>query len=302
VLPSIGADSPRLRKEVANYYNCVKRLDTGIGLLLAALEKSGKANDTLVIFLGDHGPQFSRGKLTCYESGLRVPMIVRWPSRATPGLVRSELVMTADILPTILDAADLVVPDNLPGRSLLPLLRAGDVPWREYMYGEYNAAYPLLYFPQRAIRDSRYKLIVNLLQDRPNPVEHYYTYGQGRSRHYGTSQKEIDIARPEVHRAYATWRDAPPIELYDLLKDPNEFNNLAGNPKYARIQRRLEDALLEWRTHTNDPLLDPKMLKRLTSEMDRVGGDSKLEYRKVKDFHWQYPYYLQPSMNKPADL
>ncbi|NLE36645.1 MAG: sulfatase [Pirellulaceae bacterium] len=302
MLPFVGADSPRLRDAVANYYNCVKRLDTGMGLLLAELEQSGKADNTLVIYQGDHGAQFSRGKLTCYESGLRVPMIIRWPSRAMPGLVRPELVMTADILPTVLDAANIVAnaetPRSLPGRSLLPLLDDGNVAWREYMHGEYNASTPGYFFPQRAVRDGRYKLIVNLLQDRPNPIERGYTHTShlpGRHRH-GTTQDEIDASRPEVRRAYATWREAPPMELYDLVEDPCEFNNLADKPEYAEVQQRLADELRDWRKRTNDPLLDPEKLERLTAEMDAMGDDLEYGYRKDPNFKWQYPSYLYSGM------
>jgi N-sulfoglucosamine sulfohydrolase len=294
---SIGVDTPRLRKEVANYYNCLKRLDTGVGMLLDVLDKAGKADNTVVIFLSDHGAQFSRGKMTCYESGLHVPLLIRWPSRIKPGQVHSELVMTVDLLPTILDMAGLEVPKGLPGRSLVPLFRSDSkVPWRKYAYGEYDAAWAPLYFPQRSICDERYKLIVNLLQDRPNPVEHYYTFGPGHKKwKVGTTTNEIEKALPEVRQAYATWRDAPPVELYDLAKDPHEFTNLAGKPKYAAIQKRLESALHHWRTETNDPLLDPKKLKRLTTEMDALRKDTKNDYRKDPNFRWQYPDYLWDS-------
>ncbi len=119
VLPFQQIDSPEQRKRVAGYYNSVKRLDGGVGLLLEALKRHGHAYNTLVIFIGDHGPPFNRGKSTCYEGGLRIPFLVRWPGVTKP-MRSSAMVSTVDILPTILDAtgADFRCRD---ARPLAPL-------------------------------------------------------------------------------------------------------------------------------------------------------------------------------------
>jgi len=91
-LPWVGVDSPRLREATANYYNCMSRLDSMIGDLLNELKKSGKAENTLIIYIGDHGAQFSRGKTSVYEAGLRIPFIVHWPGHVKKGQIRKELV------------------------------------------------------------------------------------------------------------------------------------------------------------------------------------------------------------------
>ncbi|NQT13091.1 MAG: sulfatase, partial [Planctomycetes bacterium] len=265
-LPFAGVDVPRLRECAANYYNCMRRLDCGVGMLLEKLDHAGLAQDTLVIYLGDHGAQFPRGKLSCYEGGLRVPLIVRWPGRAQEGLLRDELVATVDLLPTILEAVGAKTPAGLAGRSMLPLLGGDAVAWREYVFAEYHSHYPPIYFPQRTVRDARFKLIVSLLRDRVNPVAPTGAVGiTGRA--YVTSS-DLAAASDEVRQAYATWRDAPAVELYDLEKDPHEFNNLAGQPQYAAVQQRLQTELDSWRRQTNDPLTDPAKLARLTEEQD----------------------------------
>lgn len=115
-MPWVGVDSLRIREQVANYYNCLARLDEGVALLLEELNKAQLAENTLVIYFGDHGAQFPRGKGTVYEGGLRVPLIIRWPGHAQPGLVRNELVSTVDLLPTILSAVGVASPSNFPGR------------------------------------------------------------------------------------------------------------------------------------------------------------------------------------------
>ncbi len=99
--------SDTVLEAAANYYSAVRRLDAGVGLLLEKLRALGKDKNTLVIFLGDNGPPFARAKTTCYEAGLRTPFLLRWPGVTQPGLVSEAFVSSADILPTILDAAVL---------------------------------------------------------------------------------------------------------------------------------------------------------------------------------------------------
>ncbi len=287
-LPWIGIDTPRLRESQADYYNCMMRLDDGIGHLMETLQRAGISDETLVIYLGDHGAQFPRGKLASYESSLRVPLIVRWPGRAGSGLVRDELVSTVDVLPTVLEAVGIPVPDKLPGRSLLPLVSGQNAAWREYLFAEYHGHYPPLYFPQRTVRDDRYKLIVNLLQDRSNPVA--ATYSQNENPRYGSYVTPSDVAgaSEETQRVYAAWSNAPPVELYDLESDPYEWRDRADDPGLADVKARLRGELDKWRTRTADPLLAPENFARLTAEHDALPQP----YKKPKQPRWRYPEYL----------
>ena len=291
-LPFVGADNPRLRGFTANYYNCLSRLDTGVGLLLGALRGAGKADNTLVMYVGDHGAQFSRGKTTLYEGGVRVPLILRRPGRIRPGTVRRELVSTIDILPTVLEAVGLKGPRNLPGRSLLPLGEGKTVAWREYVFTEKAGSAPFWTFPRRGVRDGRYKLIVSLLQDRENPMHDAYVTQQNAFFKAGTSAAEIASAPEPVRKGYATWKQGPPVELYDLRADPHEWANLAGRPEYADVQKRLLTALRDWQKKTRDPLTDPAKLKMLAEEMDQV-VKQKIDYRRKKTFRWGYLEYLR---------
>lgn len=291
-LPFIGVDSPRLRQGTADYYNCLMRLDAGIGMLLAELGKAGKADNTLVIYIGDHGAQFSRGKATCYEGGLRIPMILRWPGRLKPGAIRDELVSTIDILPTIIRAVRLAARESLPGRSLLPLAEGRDVAWREYLFAERTAYHAASFFPQRTIRGERYKLILNLAPERHNPVADNYREQRGSFFMYGTNREEIDAAAPNVRQAYITWREPPPVELYDLANDPWEFRNLADEAQLVEVKQRLTNELQRFRRKHGDPLLDPDKLKKLAEEHDRVAQHAK-GGRYGRGETWNYLKYLQ---------
>jgi len=291
-MPWVGADSKRLRGFAADYYNCLSRLDTGIGLLMDVLERTGHASNTLIIYLGDHGAQFSRGKCCLYEAGLRVPFMVKWPGRVKSALVRNELISTVDILPTVLDAARCKGPGNLPGRSLLPLCRGEKVPWRQYLFAEKEGSTPFWTHPSRSVRDERYKLIVNLRRDHSNPV--YQAYLTQFNVHFsaGANQEEIDAASKLVRKAYATWKTLPPVELYDLKNDPYEWDNLADQPRHADVRERLTRAMSNWRKQTGDPSADPEKLKMLIVEMDTVMRE-KVEYRKKNNFSWKYLDYYR---------
>ena len=261
VLPFQRIDTPAQRKRVAGYYNSVKRMDIGVGLLMETLERSGHADNTLIIFIGDHGPPFDRGKSTTYEGGLRIPFLVRWPDVTKP-IRSSAMVSTVDILPTILDAAGATTDIERHGRSLRSVLKKADAPWREYLVGEYHLHGPP-WFPQRAIRDSRYKLIHSLLADsvsRRTTIDGDIGYPTSREDRY---------AGTDIRKAFDTFAKPPEFELYDLASDPWEFHNLAGKAEYAETEQRLKTALEAWRHKTDDPTLDPAFHDQVKQQLSR---------------------------------
>ena len=292
-LPQVGVDNPRLRGFTANYYNCISRLDTGVGLLLDVIARAGHADNTLVIFLGDHGAQFSRGKTTLYEGGVKVPFIVHWPGRGKGPIVSEKLVSSVDILPTILDAVDIDAPKNLPGRSLAPLCQDGNAAWREYLFTEKAGCAPFWTCPKRTVRDKRYKLHVALTPGREDPTHDAYATRKIAFFVAGVSPAELATAPAKVRAAYATWRANPAVELYDLAADPHEWTNLADDPKYAPVRDRLAKALAQWQKATADPFTDPAKLKKYITETDTTVA-KKINYRRKKAFRWKYLDYLRP--------
>ena len=293
-MPYQGLDPPEMREMVADYYNCLSRLDSLVGDLLAALQASGKAQNTLVIYFGDHGADMLRGKRTCYEGGVRIPLLMRWPGRARPQ-VREELVSTVDLMPTVLAACGAAAVPGLPGRPLQPLLAGEPVAWRTQLFTEYHThAAAANYHPQRAVRSERYKLIENLLPDTVNP-DYADTFrklegeaaDRGRPDFAGGLSRTIAAAAPEVRAAYALMEKPPRYELYDLQADPYEFRNLANSPDHAAPCAELQQSLAEWRQETKDPLLDPVNLQRLTAEVTSVQSKAA-----GKELGWGYPDYF----------
>ena len=285
-LPWVGVDSPRIREVTADYYNCMERLDEGVGLLLDELRKSGHADNTLVIYIGDHGAQFPRGKVSVYEGGLRIPFIVHWPGRAKAGIVQDELISTVDILPTLLAAAGVDVPRTLPGRKLQPLLANQSIDWRQYIYGFTTGSYPFAFHLRWSIRDARYKLLASLVPDTQNlGARMYLDPDNVVTVVSGFTPEEQASAVPQVQAALKRFQTPPRYELYDLQNDPYEWTDLADDPKFASAKQRLIAALQAFRTETRDPFLDPANVAHFRDSQLSVSDRS---YQRQKDFTWPY--------------
>lgn len=279
----MGVDTPELREETAAYYNCVSRLDTGVGLLMATLEECGLENNTLVVFLGDHGAPFTRAKTTCYEAGEQVPFIVRWP-QGLKGSVCDRLISAVDIVPTVSELTGVSPKGNLPGKSLVPLLEGKTTEWRQFVCAEYTAHRLEHYYPRRSIRTARYKLIHNLLHERINPLN---GIGPVRAVSENSPVKQgsvWNVMNPEFYQdgryfggtadelraAYAAYRNAPEYELYDLEADPLERMNLAGDPEAAALFKTLRTNLEQWQQDTGDPFADAEFLNDFTAKTDAL--------------------------------
>ncbi len=248
-LPWIGCDTPKLREETKNYLNCMNRLDEGIGLVLADLDNLGLRENTMIIYIADHGGDWPRGKTTCYEGGVKVPMIMNSRKSFQQGHVETSLVSTRDILPSILEEARLPIPGELVGSPLQFLQETGH-PRRKYIHTFNTGSSANILHLTFGICDERYKLIYN-------PVRATNTAGISR-------YKNSDIPMSLWDPAYI---DPPEFELYDLETDPNEFNNLSLDPTHRKTRDRLLQAMREFQKKIDDPFLDPANIDFYMEEM-----------------------------------
>ena len=270
-LPYMMVDSRSLRELTADYYNCLMRLDTYIGDLLEELRKSGKYDNTVIVYIGDHGADLLRGKRTSYEGGLRIPMIVSWPGKGPVGGSRTEMVSTLDLYPTFLEIAGLPVPSYLSGRSLVPLIMGQKTDWRKYLFSEWHTHSNGNPYPQRAVRDERYKLIFNPISGVENPG-----FAFTLKHNVVMSEEELYKGAPsEVRKSYQRMKNPPEFELYDLEKDPFEMVNLADDKKHAKVLERLRQTLFAWQKETRDPLVDRKKAKVLFDMILETGEEGK---------------------------
>ncbi len=242
-LPFSSDRTPFTLSNVADYYTCVNRLDEWFGRVHEYLVQNNLVDNTLIVFLSDNGPAFSRGKTSCFEAGLNVPFVVRWPGISQPRQVIDQYVSTIDLIPTFLTAARLRQRAELPGRSLRNLLLTGnDNQWRESYCAGFNSHDFAAYGPQRSIRKGQYKLILNLLT---NPA----VFPKGRLGERRLSRY--------LRRATGDY-----VQLFDLNADPYERTNIAI--KRPSIVNELIAELQEWRVQTNDPLLNADSLRAET--------------------------------------
>jgi N-sulfoglucosamine sulfohydrolase len=253
IVPDWMADTPESRQDLADYYTYVSRYDHFVGEMLRVLEASGRATDTLVIVMTDHGMPFVGAKASCFEAGHHCPLLIARPGG---GAVRCDaLVNWLDLAPTIYDwlgVPDELTPDDLPGRSLLPIL---DQPhpegWDETTYA-HNFHEVCDAFPYRVLRGRRYKFIQNLLWHHPArlplPSDLYRSPTWQSVLERGLTQTgRVSVERTLMHDAEA---------LFDLEADPLETRNLIDDPAHARIAADMRTRLNDYRLATRDPWLE----------------------------------------------
>lgn len=268
VVPPYLPDTPQARAELAEYYQSVSRLDQGVGRLVEILKEAGIYEETLILYISDHGIAFPGAKTTVYEPGLRSPLIVRHPYAEQRGLVNPAMVSWVDLTPTILDFAGVEPPtydthiglptlrEQLPaqhglhGRSFLPILEDESPEGWDEIYASHTFHEIQMYYPMRVVRDRQYKLIWNITHPLPFPFASdlwesptwQAAYQQGMDASYGPH-----TVRDYIYRAE--------FELYDMQADPWESTNLAADPQYADVLKRYQEKLRAFQTRTTDPWL-----------------------------------------------
>ena len=163
-LPAYILDTPEARAEFARLQGAIGAMDAGVGQIFAALESNNLLDDTWFIFTADHGLAMPRAKCTCYDPGIETALIMHWPEAGLTGNRRIQhMISHVDMVPTMLEALGMAIPDNLHGRSYWPLLRGRPYTPNAQIYAE--KTFHTAYEPMRCIRTATHKLIVNLDQD-----------------------------------------------------------------------------------------------------------------------------------------
>ena len=261
LMPPFLPDMPEFRKKQAGYYADIDALDKEIGVILDRLEQSGKSDNTLFVYAGDHGIGIM-SKWTCYEAGLRVPFIARWPGRIEAGTTTDAMVSFVDVLPTFLEAAGAEVHADLDGRSFLKLLEGESRKHRDLVFGAHTnrgiiSGDP---YPIRSVRGQRYKYIRNLNPEgQPTNIStHGFDFTETSDGLWG-SWKEKAEKDPEAARLLARVMTRPAEELYDLDSDPWELKNLADDPALAEVKTRLSSELDQWMLKQGDRGLEGEL-------------------------------------------
>jgi N-sulfoglucosamine sulfohydrolase len=239
-------DTPETRLDLARYYDALKRTDDALGRVLDVLERSGRADSTLVVFTSDNGMPFPFAKSTLFEPGINLPFVVRWPGVVSPGR-SAALVSLLDLLPTALELLELPPDDALHGCSLVPLLTGRASSVRDAVFATHTSQKVGHDYPVRSVRTARYKYLRNL-----RPEVRFDCSAFGKSITWKSWMQIDDAALAERMEAL---QFRPREQLFDLDADPWETANLAGDPAYARVQADLRARLRAWMTELDDPLL-----------------------------------------------
>jgi len=248
IVPPFLPDEPEVREEIAQYYESVSRLDQGIGEVLDFLEKSGRMDDTLIIYISDNGIPFPGAKTTLYDPGIHLPMIVSSPTLRRRGGVNNAMVSFIDIVPTILDWTGADPPQyDLPGRSILPILGEENPAGWDEIYASHVFHEITMYYPMRVVRTRKYKYILNLAHglDYPFASDLYASPTWQGVLKRGDKKMGVRDVDAYIHR--------PREELYDLERDPDEINNIAGDGRYAAALDELRGKLKRFQEDTDDP-------------------------------------------------
>ncbi len=250
-VPRYLPDIPDVRKETAQYYSSVGRADQNIGAVLDALNKSGMADNTLVIFLSDHGAAFPFSKSQCYFNSNRTPLIIKWPRKIKPGSVDSvHFVSGIDLMPTVLEALRLPSVPDLDGRSFLPLLSGGKQGKRDDVYTTYYQIFGNTRYPMRCIQDSDFGYIYNFWADGELNIS-----GDALGGLTWKAMVKSAKSDPEIAKRVELFQHRVPEEFYDFKNDPDALHNLIDVPAYTAQIQKFRDRMLEVMGYYKDPAL-----------------------------------------------
>ncbi len=257
-LPPYYPDTPIVRRDVARHYDNIAAMDRQVGRLLAELDEEGLRDDTIVFFFSDHGDGLPRMKRWVYDSGIRVPLVVRFPDGRRAGETTDRLVSFVDLAPTVLSLAGVDIPPHMEGHAFLGEQSAEP---RRYVFACRDRMDPA---PEmiRAVRDKRFKYVRNYRPDLPyiGFIPYRDQAGVMQEIHRLTREGKLGADQWQLHT-----KKKPLEELYDTANDPHEIRNLAADPRHHEKLAELREAHERWTERFGDlgHLPESELIKRL---------------------------------------
>jgi len=251
VVPGFLPDLPGVREELSHYLNSTRRLDDTFGRVMDALQESGFASSTIVVFLSDNGIAVPFAKCNTWFHSTRTPFIVRWPGVVKPGGAnREHFVSGIDLFPTFLDVTGVRGPGGLDGRSIVPLLRGGSQDARDHVFTQIDKKSGGDAVPMRCVQNARFGYMYNPFSD----GKHVY-----RNANEGKCMKAMNqaaVTDASVAARIRLFRYRVPEELYDLREDPDCLVNLIDSAERRGVLEDLRGRLESWMQRTGDPMLE----------------------------------------------
>ena len=281
-VPEYMIDCEKTRNDLIRYYAEISYTDSLLGVCLDYLEEVGKTENTIVIFTSEQGSSFPFAKWTCYDLGLKTSFVLKWPGKVKAGTRNNALTQYVDVVPTLLEAvgADpekiktgikkFNEKDGFDGQSFLKILQGKTQEHREYVYGIqttrgiYSGS---VCYPIRSVRNNQYKYILNL-----NSGSDFYNMVNVSTRGIYNAWLNETSNDPERQEFVTRYQTRPKEELYDILNDPYELNNLIGNEELEPVKNELRKELAAWMNEQGDEGINTEMraLKRQPGRKENV--------------------------------
>lgn len=294
VIPPYYPEHPTVRRDVARKYSNIAEMDGQVGVILDQLEAAGLLDSTIIFFYSDHGGMLPREKRELYDTGLKVPLLVRFPGKRGAGTVTDELVSFVDFGPTVLSLAGVQVPEYMHGQ---PFFGSQKSESRTYIYGardRMDAQYDMV----RAVRDKQYKYLRNYHPELPFIQD--IRYRKQIPMMNVLYEYDAEGRFEGVQKLW--WRKTKPIEeLYDTKADPFEFKNLADDPEYAEKLGELSAAMDNWQETYGDKgfMVEADLIREMwggetqpvTQPVKIKPGDGTVEMMSATEgasISWQY--------------
>ena len=243
-VPPYFPDDPIIRKDMAINYSNLIRMDREVGKLITELKNQGLYENTYIFFYSDHGGPFPRHKRAIYESGTKVPFMIKMPNSKYAKTRDNRLLSFIDLAATVLDIANINIPDYMQGESILD----SSINERKYLVSA-SDRFDEQIDRIRSIQSKKYKLIVNFDTSKPHALPVSYRENMPMMQR----MKEMYVSG-NLNPVQQLWFETPKskLEFYDLQLDPYEVNNLIEIPKYKSLILEYKKQLENWIEKTND--------------------------------------------------
>ena len=277
-VPGFLAELPQVRLEISEYYSSVRRCDDTVGRVLEALKETSQDDNTLVIYLSDHGMPLPFAKTNCYLHSTRTPLIVRLPGKVKAGAVDADhFVSGIDLMPTVLDALGLDQPEGMDGFSFLPVLSGRKQKGRAMVFTQFHQTAGRNRYPMRCVQNGRFGYIFNAWSDGKRVFRNESQSGRTMKAMVAAGKSDPKIAARVKLFLYRVVE-----EFYDLEKDPDALNNLIDDPAYKPEVDKLRAELEAWMKRTGDVALaafrnrdSSEALARFMAAQDKLTGKKK---------------------------
>ena len=244
IVPDFLPDHPDVRREFAEYYQSVSRLDTGIGMAVRALQDAGRADDTMIVVMSDHGMPFPGGKASSFDTGHHCPLIITRPN--AEAVVSDALVNWSNIAPTVFDWCGVDPPEDLPEKSLVPILDEAHPEGFDETYFSHTFHEVTNYYPYRVLRGRKYKYVRNLYPELTTPLPSDLW---ASPTWQAIRRENLEMGKRSTEKFLHQDAEA----LFDIENDPMESTNIIHDPSVRDIAETMRQKVRAFRTETRDP-------------------------------------------------